>query len=524
MNKRKDKSNRNLKIKKAETNLAFEKERLFQALFLIIITLSIAFKIYKADYAGIAYDESMTYLNYTDDIQSALTTYTPNNHVLNSIFIHYAHKIFGFYEHYIRIPSLLAGILFSLSIAYIVYRSIESNLLRIAAFGMVSLVPFVFDYSYLARGYAFTLGGCYAQIAFVLWLLQHKIRFKYWLMPAFIISLLNFINLGAMLSSVLLLAAFNAAFVLFYSHKIFKDNVPRLKTVILNGIAIFIFTSVPLFFLYRQLYTKIMTSGTVWKWDKAWKGWSSLAEYMNSLLITKVFRVRETFGSILFYIFLLFVTLGIIFYICKFLAAVKGRTWRKCFHGNIHGNFVLITGLLGLIVFLIYTIVLKKSLGFQRNNAYLIPLVLTCCVIILDRFGRELKGTSGKTVRVIIVVVVILITLHNLPNPYRWGGSTFSRPVLRKLRAIDPDKTWNIAFSERKRLFYMGFLYYKQFDYKFNIVKQGKYNVFICHKNKRPSGAVCLDWNYFKKAGIAVVLNTALPPDKVALDVKLTEN
>jgi hypothetical protein len=70
----------------------------------------------------------------------------------------------------------------------------------------------------------------------------------------------------------------------------------------------------------------------------------------------------------------------------------------------------------------------------------------------------------------------------------------------------------------------MGFLYYKQFDYKFNIVKQGKYDVFICHKNKRPSGAVCLDWNYFKKAGIAVVLNTALSADKAVLEVKLIEN
>ena len=70
----------------------------------------------------------------------------------------------------------------------------------------------------------------------------------------------------------------------------------------------------------------------------------------------------------------------------------------------------------------------------------------------------------------------------------------------------------------------MGFLYYKQFDYKFNIAKQGKYDVLICHKNKRPSGAVCLDWNYLQKAGIAVVLNTALPADKVVLEVKLIEN
>jgi hypothetical protein len=70
----------------------------------------------------------------------------------------------------------------------------------------------------------------------------------------------------------------------------------------------------------------------------------------------------------------------------------------------------------------------------------------------------------------------------------------------------------------------MGFLYYRQFDYKFNIAKQGKFDVFICSKPERPPGAVCLDWNYFEKANIAVVLNTALLTDKVVLDVKLIEN
>ena len=525
MNKHRDKSYRTLKAKKAETGFAFEKERLFLALFLIIIMLSIALKIYKADYAGITYDESMTYLHYTNDIQSALTTYTPNNHVLNSIFIHYAHKIFGFYEHFIRVPSLLAGILFSLSIAYIIYKSIESDLLRIAALGMVSLVPFVFDYSFLARGYAFTLGGFYALIAFALWLLEHRIRFRYWLVPVIVISLLNFLIFGAMISSVLLLAAFNGTFVLLYSYRIYKDNPGKIKAIIINMVSVFLISAFLLFMLYRRIYSKILSSSTVWKWDKVWKGLPSLIEYLNNVLIKHVFHVNENFGTALLYVFASLVIIAVLFYLLRFIITFKAGTWRRYFNNDNDGNFVLIIGVVAMVIIFIYTVILKKSLGFPRNNAYLIPLVLTCCLIVLDRFGRELRNNLlSRSLQTLIVLVVAAAAIDNLPSYQRIGGMSFSGPVLRRLKVIDPEKTWNIAFSKKKRLYYMGFLYYRQFDYKFNIAKQGQFDVFICSKAERPSGAVCLDWNYFEKEHIAVVLNTALPTDKVALDVKLIEN
>ncbi|MBW2664572.1 MAG: hypothetical protein JRD93_22010, partial [Deltaproteobacteria bacterium] len=154
------------------------------------------------------FDERANYVIYARSLDTAVGRFdSTNNHVLNSVFMYYAHKFFNFYEHFIRIPSLFAGVMFSLSIAYIVYKTIKSKALQIVSLGLISLVPFVFDYSYLARGYAFALGGIYTAIAFALWLLDHKIRFRYWPVPVLIISLMDFLVLGSMLSAVLMVTA-----------------------------------------------------------------------------------------------------------------------------------------------------------------------------------------------------------------------------------------------------------------------------------------------------------------------------
>jgi hypothetical protein len=151
-------------------------------------------------------------------------------------------------------------------------------------------------------------------------------------------------------------------------------------------------------------------------------------------------------------------------------------------------------------------------------------MVLMSGAIILDRliYGIE-KKSMRRVVHGLVIIVVLLVTVRNLPSPYRMGGSTLSGPVLRKLKAIDPDKTWNIAFSEKMKLFYMGFGYYRQFDYKFDIVRQGKYDVLICRAEERPKGSVSLNWAPFDDSVSHVVINCPLPADRVVIEARLVE-
>ena len=76
----------------------------------------------------------------------------------------------------------------------------------------------------------------------------------------------------------------------------------------------------------------------------------------------------------------------------------------------------------------------------------------------------------------------------------------------------------------------MGLLYYAydrnpQFDYKFQMApgghslqEPGPFDIWVCQLPERPGNLPCLDYNYFKKFSIAVVVNTPLPNDKVTIN------
>ena len=157
-------------------------KKAFYVFFLLVLLTAIAFRIYKADYTGIIHDEAFTYLHFGGSITKALSpmprTYE-NFHVLSSILEYYTGKYFRGYEHFIRIPHLAGGIILSLSLAYIICKTIRQNVLRVTLLAAVLFHYYLFDLSFLARGYALALGAIYAWISFTIWLLKKKIKYRY---------------------------------------------------------------------------------------------------------------------------------------------------------------------------------------------------------------------------------------------------------------------------------------------------------------------------------------------------------
>jgi hypothetical protein len=71
----------------------------------------------------------------------------------------------------------------------------------------------------------------------------------------------------------------------------------------------------------------------------------------------------------------------------------------------------------------------------------------------------------------------------------------------------------------------IGFMYYRMFDYKFRILrKPGGHDIYICRKDERDPGAVCLDWDYYSKVNVAVVVDCKLPNDKAVISARPIEN
>ncbi|MFC1781975.1 hypothetical protein ACFL02_00125 [Planctomycetota bacterium] len=505
-----------------------QSRKVFIFLFGAVLLATIVFKIYKADQAGIIFDESRTFRDFARSPHAALNFYSsPNNHVINSLLIYYAHKLFSFYEHFIRIPSLIAGILFSLALAYIVTRTFSSYLIRIVMFGLVSLVPAVFDYSFVARGYAFGLAGIYMEIALALWLLKHRIKYQYLWIPVLLISALNFLALGAVLTSIFFLFSINLIFVLFYSSKVLREPpIKRWKPIIFNGIGIFLITAVSSYLLYRGLLDKIPNNENLQAMANRWKGWPTFVSFLNTMLVKGVFRPNDTAGIIIFRVVLVLLVASIAYHIYRFIRKVKAGQAHEYLPGGDPGNFVLmVTGTAFLLMFII-GVVLKKSLGFERNIVFFVPMALLSLGIILDRFGCWFgMRLRGQALRAVLAGVIIAVTIHNRPSYcYAIGGQSVSGPLLRRLKAIDPDKTWKITLTEKTKNHRLAINFYEKY-YNFTWVGSDNYDVMVCQKDEMlAQQLIYLDWDFFRNFNCAVLVNFPLPFERMVLDAKIKKD
>jgi len=507
-----------------------QSRKIFILLFTAVVLATIVFKVYKMDRAGVISDESRTFRDSSRSIHGALHVYSsPNNHVLNSIFIYFAHKLFPDYEHFLRIPSLTAGIFFSLALAYIVVKTFSSYLLRIAIFGLVSLVPSVFDYSFLARGYAFGLAGLFMEIALVLWLLNHPIKFRYCWIPILLISALNFLAFGAILSSLLFLLAFNLVFVLFYSSKVLHNPPPhKWIPITLNGVSIFLLTAVSSFFLYRGIYRQIPANERFLEMARSWQGWTTFVGFLKSSLVRDVFLPqRDVAGGIILGLMMGLLMASGIFYIFRPRNAPKPSSPRPSLISNNPGTFVIaVTGASILLMF-IYGVILNKSLGYKRNIVFLIPLALLTSGIILDRFGRSLgPATIGKVVRVAVAGMFIAATLHNPPASHKaLGGQSMSGPLVRCLRKIDPDRTWKIFFSQKLQNYTLGTYHYFQFPkFKFTAGTRDDFDLVVCHIDEATAKSIYLDWDFFCQFDCAVRVNFEPLYEQMILDARIRKD
>ena len=505
----------------------------FIVIFLLVIVFAIGFRIYKADFAGITYDERANFRIFGTSLDRATKLYTTtNNHVLNSVFMYYAHKYFSTYEHFIRIPSLIASILFVLSLAYIIHKTVLSKPLQIASFALISLVPQIVDYSFLARGYAFGLAGIFIQVALIIWLMDNKIRRRFWLLPVLMISLMNLLAFGAILSCVLLLAAVNFAFIFIYSNSIYQPKTLLPHTTkpmsrssrrrqnamikksdtkadkvslfdkkwfppILNLVFITALSSAMIGMLYRHIYNDIINNPVLKGISKRMAGWDDFVKYLDLILVKIVFKPFTSPGTIILTVISISLLIAIAFHAYTFFRSIKQNKWRDRLSLNNPASFIFIVTAITVILMFIQCVVMRKGLGLLRNHIFLTPLVIICAVVILDRFGMAFsRKISGRAVRTFLAIAVLAIILHNSPSPYHVSRQGMSGPLVRKLHELNQQRIWHIGFYKKAKNRMVGFWYYKKNfpeKYKIQLLETRKfkhplanYEVLICEAKDYP--------------------------------------
>jgi hypothetical protein len=161
-------------------------------LFVILLAVGLTVTAgYRASALSFTHDESYSYLHYVHekffDIFSYPNAYT-NNHILNTISMKYCELLFGNSELSLRLPNLLALVLY-LFYAYKIFQNHTSKFL-LPFFVLITINLYLFDFFSLARGYGLS-------IAFMLMSVYHLIQYVKGRMSRDLVLF----NLGALLAT-----------------------------------------------------------------------------------------------------------------------------------------------------------------------------------------------------------------------------------------------------------------------------------------------------------------------------------
>jgi hypothetical protein len=128
------------------------------SLTLLAFGCCLIYIIYKALHLSFTHDESYTYLHYVHqefmDIISYKTPYT-NNHILNTVLIKYFEELFGNSELVLRLPNILAFILYSAFA--ILFLQKKCPHLLFPFYALLTVHPFLLEFFALARGYGLSI-------------------------------------------------------------------------------------------------------------------------------------------------------------------------------------------------------------------------------------------------------------------------------------------------------------------------------------------------------------------------------
>lgn len=141
-------------------------------LFILLFAAAGGYLVYKAVMIPITHDEVATTLFYSKFSSWEIMMYPdewPNNHILNTLLSKYCIGLFGPEQWAVRLPNLLAFLLYS----YAVFRSLQLILqdhsLFFIPFALLFLAnPYLFDFFALSRGYGMSIALSFAAASFLI--------------------------------------------------------------------------------------------------------------------------------------------------------------------------------------------------------------------------------------------------------------------------------------------------------------------------------------------------------------------
>jgi hypothetical protein len=177
--------------------------------------------------------------------------------------------------------------------------------------------------------------------------------------------------------------------------------------------------------------------------------------------------------------------------------------------------------------------VLKTGLGFPRNGVVLIPLTLIAAAIVIDRFRQIIKVKFiASLICISAASALTLIAIGNPPSTHvvnvnNWDIQSAAGPLLKKLKAVNPEKVWAIGLTKNKTwALNLPLSYYRQFDYKYVLARGQAADIVVWHNeaDEIPS-AIYFETDYFNRFNCTMAVNKSLyNSENISLEARVKKN
>jgi hypothetical protein len=461
-------------------------------LFVTIILLAVSLRIYKAGQVGIIYDEAYSFFQYAGDINTALSKYSFNNHIVNSVLMSLSVKSIGRHSSLlgvpsIRVPAVVFGIIYVLSVSLVIHHVLNNMLLKLVLLVPVLFNYFIVDISYLARGYVISLGAAYLGI--LLLVLYEKNKTMNIADILLSIGLLNGIAIGAFATSVFLMVSINIVFLAVVYHKIYTESAiesstKALKTTIIIGVVLAVLTSLLLILIYSKSFSHMMDIV-----DRSRRPGNKLIPFYMGVL--KDFSFNP--GNSLFEPdSAIFVILSSIFFTLYFLGLIT----RKRINNTSAMVFSLM--IISVVVCLIFVLIKETTSDITRSYLIYLPLILVTGGVMFDEGLRLYIDAPIKKYLLVFTFVCLyaIFIVNTMPsiktiNICGWADQSSAYVLTKELKALDPQRQWRVCPSNELIYTRLPWLFYN--DRKMERTSEDA-DVLLLHLSEK----TLPDYRYYK--------------------------
>jgi hypothetical protein len=229
---------------------------------LIPVFIALFYTFYRAATLSLTHDEALIYFMALQNSAGQIIGYIiPQDHMLNTLLIHYSISIFPDSEFFIRLPNLLGHLLFIIY-SRLLLRRLGNDHILIAGFIILNFNPYLLDFFSIARGYGLSVSLMMASIYFALSYSMQK-RFRY-LLFTFLFSVLAVLAVYPLLNYYVALSGWLGLVILIkWLKSLGRGTKPVLITIWF--LAVFVASSWFLYFMLAEPLSRVTSEPFIYE-------------------------------------------------------------------------------------------------------------------------------------------------------------------------------------------------------------------------------------------------------------------